>query len=72
MTLVAMTTVSFYLITAYIPTFGQSELHLKSVGVLIVTLYVGLSNFFWLPVMDPPRTDLGENRSQLLLRFWRC
>ena len=38
MMLVAMTTVSFYLITAYTPTFGQSELHLNSVGVLIVTL----------------------------------
>ena len=31
MMLVAMTTVSFYLITAYTPTFGQSELHLTSV-----------------------------------------
>ena len=51
MMLVAMTTVSFYLIAAYTPTFGQSELHLRSVESLIVTLYVGLSNFFWLPVI---------------------
>ena len=51
MMLVAMTTVSFYLITAYTPTFGQSELHLTYLASLMVTLCVGLSNFIWLPVM---------------------
>jgi predicted MFS family arabinose efflux permease len=49
--MVAMTTVSFYLITAYTPTFGESELHLTSVTSLMVTLCIGFSNFFWLPVM---------------------
>jgi MFS family permease len=67
MMLVAMTTVSFYLITAYTPTFGQSELHLKSVGVLIVTLCVGLSNFFWLPVMGAASDRFG--RKPLLIAF---
>lgn len=51
MMLVTMTTVSFYMITAYTPTFGASVLHLASKDSLIVTLCVGLSNFFWLPVM---------------------
>ncbi len=60
MMLVAMTTVSFYLITAYTPTFGQSELHLQSVGVLIVTLCVGLSNFCWLPVMGAASDRFGR------------
>ena len=49
--LVAMTTVSFYLITAYTPTLGQSELHLTYLASLMVTLCVGLSNFIWLPVL---------------------
>ena len=57
--LVAMTTVSFYLITAYTPTFGQSELHLDSVAVLIVTLCVGLSNFIWLPIMGSLSDRVG-------------
>jgi metabolite-proton symporter len=44
-----MTTVSFYLITAYTPTYGIEVLHLTSRQSLMVTLCVGLSNFFWLP-----------------------
>jgi MFS family permease len=43
-----MTTVSFYMITAYTPTFGSAVLHLASVDGFIVTLCVGLSNLFWL------------------------
>jgi MFS family permease len=65
--LVAMTTVSFYLITAYTPTFGQNELHLKSVESLVVTLCVGLSNFFWLPVMGFASDRFG--RKPLLITF---
>jgi metabolite-proton symporter len=67
MMLVAMTTVSFYLITAYTPTFGQSELHLTSLASLIVTLCVGLSNFFWLPVMGSASDRFG--RKPLLIIF---
>jgi metabolite-proton symporter len=44
-----MTTVSFYLITAYTPTYGIEVLHLSSRQSLMVTFCVGLSNFFWLP-----------------------
>ena len=51
MALVVMTTVSFYLITAYTPTFGKAELHLSDFDALLVTVCIGLSNFFWLPVM---------------------
>jgi metabolite-proton symporter len=65
--LVAMTTVSFYLITAYTPTFGQSELHLTSVASLLVTLCVGLSNFIWLPVMGAASDRFGRKR--LLIIF---
>ena len=65
--LVAMTTVSFYLITAYTPTFGSSELHLTAVQSLFVTLCVGVSNFIWLPVMGSVSDRLG--RKPLLITF---
>ena len=45
-----LTTTTFYLITAYTPTYGRAALHLDSMGVLLVTLAVGFSNFIWLPV----------------------
>ena len=45
-----LTTTTFYLITAYTPTFGRTALKLDAVGVLMVTLAVGFSNFVWLPV----------------------
>src|SRR5580704_8641527 len=44
MMLVVMTTVSFYLITGYTPTFGKNVLKLSEVDSLIVTFCVGLSN----------------------------
>src|SRR5260221_12059458 len=58
--LATMTTVSFYMITAYTPTFGSSVLHLASIDSLIVTLCVGASNLFWLPVMGPLSDRLGR------------
>jgi MFS transporter, MHS family, citrate/tricarballylate:H+ symporter len=45
-----LTTTTFYLITAYTPTFGREALHLDATGVLMVTLCVGISNFIWLPI----------------------
>jgi MFS family permease len=58
--MVTMTTVSFYMITAYTPTFGNSVLHLASTGSLIVTLCVGASNLFWLPVMGALSDRVGR------------
>src|SRR3989442_13706831 len=51
MMLTTMTTVTFYLITAYMPTYGSSVLRLSSAQSMLVTLCVGLSNFCLLPVM---------------------
>ena len=48
--MVALTTTAFYLITAYTPTFGRVALNLDATGVLAVTVAVGVSNFIWLPV----------------------
>jgi len=48
--LVVFTTSSFYLITAYTPTFGRQALNLAATDTFIVTLCVGVSNFIWLPI----------------------
>ena len=58
--MVLMTTVSFYTITAYTPTFGSSVLHLSSANSLIVTLCVGASNLFWLPMMGGLSDRIGR------------
>ncbi len=60
-----MTTVTFYMITAYTPTFGRTVLHLADRDNLIVTLCVGISNFIWLPVMGALSDRIG--RRPLLL-----
>lgn len=67
MLMVTMTTVSFYMITAYTPTFGKSVLHLAEIDSLIVTLCVGASNLFWLPVMGAISDRVG--RRPLLIVF---
>jgi MHS family citrate/tricarballylate:H+ symporter-like MFS transporter len=58
--MVTMTTVSFYMITAYTPTFGNSVLRLSSADSLIVTLCVGASNLFWLPIMGSLSDRIGR------------
>ena len=58
--MVTMTTVSFYMITAYTPTFGNTVLKLTSRDSLAVTLCVGLSNLFWLPVMGSLSDRIGR------------
>jgi len=60
MMMVTMTTVSFYMITAYTPTFGSSVLHLQTGDSLIVTLCVGASNLFWLPVFGALSDRIGR------------
>ncbi|HEY3838576.1 MAG TPA: MFS transporter [Bryobacteraceae bacterium] len=67
MMLVTMTTVSFYLITAYTPTYGGKILHLGDQDTLIVTLCVGISNLLWLPIMGAVSDRAG--RTPLLILF---
>src|SRR5580704_8646971 len=67
MLLVVMTTVSFYLITVYTPTFGKNVLKLSEVDSLIVTFCVALSNLFWLPVMGAVSDRIG--RRPVLVAF---
>ena len=58
--MVTTTTVSFYMITAYTPTFGSSVLHLAPMDSLVVTLCVGASNLFWLPIMGSLSDRVGR------------
>jgi MHS family citrate/tricarballylate:H+ symporter-like MFS transporter len=50
MMLVVMTTVTFYLITVYTPTFGKQVLNLGASESLLVTVCVAATNFIWLPI----------------------
>jgi MFS family permease len=63
--LVVLTTVSFYFITAYTPTFGRAVLRLGETGTLIVTVAIGVSDFVWLPTMGALGDRVG--RRPLLL-----
>ncbi|WP_085939925.1 MFS transporter [Azospirillum sp. B4] len=67
MMMVVMTTVSFYLITVYAPTYGKSVLKLGAGDSLLLTFCVGLSNFIWLPVMGALSDKVG--RRPLLMTF---
>jgi MFS transporter, MHS family, citrate/tricarballylate:H+ symporter len=67
MLLVTMTTVTFYFITAYTPTFGREVLKLGNIDSLIVTMCVGVSNLFWLPVMGAVSDRIG--RKPILVVF---
>ena len=55
-----MTTVCFYLVTAYTPTFGSAVLHLAATGNLIVTLCVGACNFIVLPLSGALSDRIGR------------
>lgn len=55
-----MTTVSFYLVTTYTPTFGTTVLHLAPVGILVVTLCVGACNLTVLPLSGALSDRIGR------------
>jgi MFS family permease len=60
-----MTTVCFYLITAYTPTYGRTVLHLTDRQAFLVTLCVGISNFLWVPIGGAISDVTGRKASLL-------
>jgi MFS family permease len=60
MMLSTTTTVTFYLITAYMPTYGSTVLRLSSLQSMVVTLCAGASNFLWLPIMGALSDRVGR------------
>ncbi|MFV9669934.1 MFS transporter [Pantoea sp. ARC607] len=67
MLMVVTTTVMFYMITAFTPTFGKTVLMMSDRQAFMVTLCVGLSNLFWLPLMGALSDRVG--RRPLLIVF---
>ncbi len=60
MMLTAMTTVTFYFITVYAPTFGKSVLKLSAADSLLATLLVAATNFLWLPIGGAVSDRIGR------------
>ncbi|ANY08333.1 tricarballylate/proton symporter TcuC [Pseudonocardia sp. HH130630-07] len=58
--LVTLTSVMFYLITAYTPTFGERELGLTYLASFGVTVVVGLSNFVVIPLAGHLSDRIGR------------
>jgi MFS family permease len=67
MLMVVTTTVMFYMITAFTPTFGKTVLMMSDEQSFMVTLFVGISNLIWLPVMGSLSDRIG--RRPLLITF---
>jgi len=55
-----LTTVGFYLITAYTPTYGSAVLKLATTDAFLVTAAVGLSNLVWLPISGALSDRIGR------------
>lgn len=67
MLMVVTTTVMFYMITAFTPTFGKTVLMMTDKQSFLVTLCVGISNLIWLPLMGALSDRVG--RRPLLILF---
>lgn len=65
MMMATMTTVFFYMITAYTPTYGSKVLSLTARDSLFVSMCVGFANFILLPTMGALSDRIG--RAPLLL-----
>jgi MFS family permease len=60
MLMVMMTTVSFYLLTAYTPTYGTNVLRLTPSDSFLATLCVGITTFVMLPTMGAVSDRVGR------------
>jgi MFS family permease len=67
MALSVMTTTTFYLITAYTPTYGQQVLQMSPQDSMLVTVLVGVSNLLWLPVGGSLTDRYGARPVMLLV-----
>jgi metabolite-proton symporter len=65
--LVTLTSVFFYMITAYTPTYASQVLGLSDRDSFILTASVGIANFVWVPVMGALSDRVG--RLPLLMVF---
>lgn len=70
MLMVATSNVMFYTITAFTPTFGHVVLMMSNKQSFLITLCVGLSNFFWLPIMGHISDSIGRKTVLYLFAFF--
>lgn len=66
---VMMTTVTFYFITAYTPTFANKILHFSKLESFAITAIIGLSNTFWLPFSGFIGDKIGRKPILLTMTF---
>lgn len=66
---VMMTTVTFYFITAYTPTFANKVLHFSKLESFTITAIIGLSNTFWLPFSGFIGDKIGRKPILLTMTF---
>lgn len=57
---VTMTTVNFYFVTSYTPTFANNVLHLTKLDSFLTVCIVGISNFCWLFVGAAVSDKIGR------------
>ena len=60
MMMATLTTVTFYFVTVYTPTFGKTVLKLSTRDALLVTLMVAVTNFIWNPVGGAVSDRIGR------------
>jgi len=60
MMIAILTTVTFYFVTVYTPTFGKNVLKLSSHDALLVTLLVAVTNFIWNPIGGAVSDRIGR------------
>ena len=58
--MVMLTTVSFYMITAYTPTYAKDVIHLSGAKAFFITMCIGLANFIFLPLMGALSDKVGR------------
>ncbi|MCW1368929.1 tricarballylate/proton symporter TcuC [Campylobacter jejuni] len=66
---VMMTTVTFYFITSYTPTFANKVLHFSKLESFMITSIIGLSNTFWLPFSGFLGDKIGRKPILLTMTF---
>jgi MFS family permease len=60
--MITLTAVMFYLITAYMPTYGKQVLGLKPVDGYIVTICLGFANLMWMPIAGALADRIGHTK----------
>ncbi len=69
---VMMTTVTFYFITAYTPTFANKVLHFTKLESFYITALVGFSNAIWLPLSGYLSDKIGRKPILLTMTLISC